>query len=820
MESPAKDIRFGLRALRKNPGFTALAILALALGIGANTAIFSVVYSLMFRPLQGAEDSSRLVTLGLTEETSLPYSPSYLVYQDYRSLKSVFVDAAGFQITPAQLRIANENPERIMFSLVSGNYFDVLGVKMAYGRKFTSDEAQRMGAGNVVVLGYKFWKLRFNSDPGVVGSIIRLNGNSFTVIGIASAKFSENSSLIGQTLFVPVTGADFISPEYSKNFSQRRGSGEFNFIGRLREGVNLENAQSAVTLQASRLEAAYPDVHKGQRAIVYPEPRTRMEPSAAQYMPPVALIFMTLVGLVLLAACANVAGLFYARSAGRQKEIAIRLALGAGRWRILRQLITESLLLSIIGAIAGIFLARWLLFLLSSIRFATDLKLDFNFALDTTVLTFSLLLAVFSGLLSAITPGLRISTANLAGTLKEGGKTSSRGTVRQRLRDALVVVQVAVSLVLLVCSGLFLRATQNAAQQDLGIQTTGRLIMATDTELIGYDESRNRTFYRQLLQRVRNMPGVERAALGRYLPIGFRSGINEVFIEGRPSKRDRTDYSYFNIVSTDYFETVGTSLLQGRVFSEMDQETSKPVAIINQAMANRYWPDQNPIGKRFRFDDATAAPVEVVGIVKTVKFQLPAEKPTPGFYLPFDQNERSDMVLHVQTIRDPKKMIAAVRTQVLNIDPEIPLWDARTLEEHIRYGKMRLYDVATGIIGGFGLIALALAGVGLYGVMAFLVNQRMNEIGIRMALGASRRKILNTVFSSGIKKTLLGLVLGAPLAFIAMRAVQYLMVGVSPNDPWTILIASTFLIIVTLLAVFVPAWRATQIDPVVALRNE
>ncbi len=233
-----------------------------------------------------------------------------------------------------------------------------------------------------------------------------------------------------------------------------------------------------------------------------------------------------------------------------------------------------------------------------------------------------------------------------------------------------------------------------------------------------------------------------------------------------------------------------------------------------------YWPKQNPIGKRFRFDNATATPVEVIGIVKTAKFSLPAEKPMRGFYLPFSQNPRPDMVLHVQTMRDPKKMIAAVRTQVLNIDPEVPLWDVRTLEEHIRYGKMRLYDVATGIIGGFGLIALALAGVGLYGVMAFLVNQRMNEIGIRMALGASRRKILNTVFSSGIKKTLLGLVLGAPLAFVAMRAVQYLLVGVSPNDPWTILIASTFLIIVTLLAVFVPAWRATQVDPVIALRNE
>ncbi len=475
-----------------------------------------------------------------------------------------------------------------------------------------------------------------------------------------------------QTLFVPVTGVDSISPELSQNL-QIRGSGQFNFIGRLRQGVSLESAQSAVSVQASRLEAAYPDVHKGQRAIVYPEPRTRLEPAAAEFMPPVAIIFMTLVGLVLLAACANVASLFYARAAGRQKEIAIRMALGAGKWRILRQLLTESLLLSIIGAIAGIFLARWLLTLLSGIRFATDLQLDFHFALDTSVLGFALVLAIGSGLLSGIMPGLRISTANLVSTLKEGGKTSVRGSVRQRLRDALVVLQVAVSLVLLVCAGLFLRSTQNAARQDLGIQTKGRLVMSTDTSLIGYDESRNRVFYRQLLQRVRNMPGVERAALGRYLPIGFGNGIYEVFVEGRASKNDRTDYALFNIVSTTYFETIGMPLLQGRVFTEQDHKTSKPVAIINEAMAHRYWPNQNPLGRKFRYNDAKAPTVEVVGIVKTAKYVLPAERPTPCFYLPFDQNERSDMVLHVQALRDPQTMIAAVREQVLNIDPEMPL---------------------------------------------------------------------------------------------------------------------------------------------------
>ena len=584
--------------------------------------------------------------------------------------------------------------------------------------------------------------------------------------------------------------------------------------------MSLDEAQSAANLQAGRLASAYPDIHKAQRAIVYPEPRTRMEPAAADFMPPIALIFMTLVSLVLLAACANVASLFYARASGRQKELAIRLALGARRGSILQQLLTESLLLAVFGAIAGIFLARWMTGLLSSIRIATDLQLDFRFALDFTVIAYAMGLAVFSALLAGMMPGLRISTTNLVGTLREGGQTSQRGAVRQRLRDALVVLQVAVSLVLLVCASLFLQSTKNASRQDLGLKTEGRIVMAMDPELIAYDEARSIVFYRQLLDRTRQLPGVEKAALGRYLPIGFRSGGYEVFIEGKPVEKDRTDRAVVNFVSEDYFETIEMPALQGRVLSRQDVEGSKLVAVINQAMAERYWPGQNALGKRFRIDEATGQPVEVVGIVKTAKYILPAERPTPAFYLPFAQNVRTDMVLHVHTNRNPEQMIPSLRSLIREIDPEMPVWDVRTLSDHIRYGKMRLYDIGTGLIGGFGLIALVLAAVGLYGVMAFLVNQRTQEIGLRMALGASRMMVLKSVFASGMKKTIIGLILGAPLAFLATSAVRYLLVGVSPKDPTTIITASAFLIGVTVIAVFAPAWRAMRVDPIVALRNE
>ena len=692
---------------------------------------------------------------------------------------------------------------------------------MALGRTFNAEESQRPGAGNVAVLEYRFWQQRFGGNPNVIGSEIRLNGTPFTVIGVAAPEFRGTDSLLRQTIYVPITAADLISPGFSKRLLVRERTGEFYFIGRLRRGAEIKQAQAAVSVKMAQLAKQYPETHNGQRALVYPEPRTRMEPAAAEYMPPIAVIFMTLVGLVLLTACANVASLLYARASGRQKELAIRMALGAGRSRILQQLLTESLLIALIGAAAGVLLALWVTSVLAGIRFATDIPLDFNFSLNLTVLGYALLLAIVSGILAGLMPGLRISGTNLVSSLKEGGTSSQRGSARQRLRDAFVVTQVSVSLVLLVCAGLFLRSALNATRQDLGVQTKGRLVMAMDPELLRYDETRTREFYRQLLERVRTLPGIESAALGRFLPIGFRNGSYEVFIEGRaPLQKNKPDYAMYNIVTPGYFDTIGMPILQGRVFSDNDTAGSKRVAIINKAMADRYWPGQNPLGQRFRLDTEKGDPVEVVGIVKTARYTLPAESPTPAFYLPHLQTYSSDMVLHVKTSRDAKQTLAAVRAAVLALDPEMPVWDVRTLENHLNNGKMRLYDVGAGLIGGFGLIALALAAVGLYGVMSFLVNQRTHEIGVRMALGSSQGGVLRMVLLNGMRKTALGLALGAPLAIFAARGLRYLLMGVSPADPLTLTSAVVFLAVLTLVSTLAPAWRATRVDPLIALHNE
>jgi predicted permease len=821
MQSFSKDLRFTFRSFAKNPGYAILAVLALALGIGANTAIFSFVYCLMFRPLHGAVNPNELVTMVLKEEQSYPYTHSYQAYQDYRAgMKSVFVDAAGWTVASAQMRIGKDVAERIMLTIVTDNYLEMLGVRMAQGRSFSKEERERMGAGNVVVLGHSYWRSRFGSRPDVVGSTIRLNGHMFTVIGITSPEFSTNSALIRQTLFLPVTGIDYIYPDYSKTYLNRRRSGEFNFVARLKPGITLKEAQSAANVQASRMETAYPDLFKSQRPVLYAEPRTRLEPAAAEFMPPIAITFMTLVSLVLLTACANVASLFYARASGRQKELAIRAALGARRREIVQQLLTESLLLSVFGAIVGLALARWAINMLSGVRIATDMPFDFQLTLDYTVIGYAMALAILSGIVAGLMPALRMSSTNLVTTLREGGQSSQYGSVRQRLRDAFVVLQVAVSLVLLVCAGLFFQSTKNAAQQDLGIKTEGRIVMALDTDLVAYDEARTSVFYRQVLEQTRQLPGVEKAALGRYLPIGFGNGNYEVFIEGKPAEKGKTDRAYFNIVSEDYFETMGMPVLEGRPLTAQDVKGSRLVAVINEAMAKHYWPGQNAIGKRFRFREAAQEPVEVVGISKTTKMVLPTEDPSPAFYLPFSQNQRSDMVLHVYTKQNAEQMIPAVRSLIRNLDPEMPVWDMRTLADHIRYGKMRLFDIGTGLIGSFGLIALILAAVGLYGVMAFLVSQRTAEIGLRMALGATHTNVLKSVFTTGMKKTLIGLLLGAPLVFLVTRMISSMLVGVSPKDPMTILSSALFLLFVTVIAVLTPAWRAMRVDPLIALRSE
>ncbi len=818
-----QDIKYGVRMLVKKPGFTAIAVLTLALGIGANTAIFSVVYSLIFRPLPGAENPGELVSVTLIEGESggWPHYIPYASYKDYRELKEVFSDAIAYFGAEAQLSSEGRSPERILPLIVTGNYFDMLGVKALHGRTFAPEEAERMGAGNVLVLGYDYWQRRFGSDLSAIGMVVRLNSQPFTIIGVTPKEFRGTSAYFISPAYIPITGIDYIYPDTSKTLEKHRRGGSFTMVARLQPGVSLAEARAAAATHATRLAQEYPETQKDQRALVYPEPMTRMEPGAIAFMPPIATVFMTLVGLVLLIACANVANLLLARATGRQKEIAIRAALGAGRLQIIRQLLVESVLLALVGAGLGLFFARWATNVLSSIRPATDMPVDFDFVLDYNVFAFTLVAAVLTGIIAGLVPAFQASRTDLATTLKEGGRSAAGGSARHILRSALVVSQVAVSLVLLISAALFVQTTRNTVDIDMGFQLENRLVVAMDTEIRQYDEARSRVFYRELLERVRSLPGVLSASTGRFLPIGFGSGFREVYLEGKIPEKDATvTGTFYNVVSTDYFKTMGMPILQGRAFTEDDKEKSRLVTIVNNTMAEKFWPGENPIGKRFSTKGPEGPFLEVVGVTSTVKFAIPSESPKSGIYFPFQQDYRSDLVLHVHTQGNPLPLVSSVRAEIQRLDADMPIWDVRTMEKHIREGKMILFDYASGMVATFGLIGLILAAIGLYGVMSYAVSQRTHEIGVRMALGASSGSILGMVVRQGLLLTLIGLALGTLAAFGLTPSFANLLVGVSPRDPVTFMVIALILLGVALFSCYIPARRATKVDPMVALRYE
>jgi predicted permease len=821
MGSIWQDIRYGARVLLKAPGFTLIAVLALALGIGANTAIFSVIYGLIFRPLPGAQKPSELVSVTLGEGEGWPHKLSYVSYQDYCQLKDIFSGCTATTENFAQISADAGSPERIFASAVMGNYFEMLGVKAELGRTFNADESERMGAGNVLVLNHEFWQRRFGGAPSVVGSTVRIDGHPFTVIGVLPAEFKGTSGFLTTNVYLPHSGIDYIAPGTSKTLDKRVRSGGYTVIARLRLGVTLAQARAAVAAHGARLASEYPETQRGQRGLVYPEPMGRMEPSAIGYMPPVAAVFMSMVVLVLLIACANVANLMLARAMGRQKEIAIRVAVGAGRLRILRQLLVESLMLSFLGAGLGWFFARWTTGLLASTRPATDMPLTLDFHADERVFYFTLLVAVATGIVSGLVPALQATRTDLATTLKEGGRRSSGGSSRHVFRNILVVAQVAVCLALLISAGLFVRTTRNVGHADMGFEMNNRLLVAMDTDLRQYDEAKGRAFYKALLERVRGLPGVLSASTGTYLPIGFGNGGSEIFIEGAAAEKDTApEGANNNIVGTDYFQTMGMPMLYGRSFNEQDKEGAPLRAIINEAMMKKYWPGQNPVGKRFSKSSATGPFLEIVGVTRTVKFSLPAEAPSPGYYLPFEQNFRSDEVLHIHTAGDPLQLASSVRREIQALDGDMPIWDVRSMEEHVRKGKLILFDIATGLMGTFGLIGMTLAAIGLYGVMAYSVGQRSHEIGVRMALGASRGRILGMVMRQGMVLALIGIALGLIGAFGLTRSFANLLVGITPTDPVTFTAVALFLIGVALVASSIPALRATRVDPMVALRSE
>ena len=818
METLIKDLRYGFKSLLKQPAFTAVAVLSIALGIGVNTTIFSFINTALFRPLP-FPDSHQLVRLWDGN------SASYPDYAAYRDESKVFSGLAAYAQRPLNLNVNGES-QRIWGEIVTGNYFDVLKVKPAIGRGFLDDEDRTVGTHPVVVLSNALWRRHFNSDPSIIGKGVSLNNHSFAVIGIMPENFVGATVVSQPDLWVPMMMEPVV--ESGSRSLTSPDDGWLMMLGRLKPDSNPAGAQAAVEAIAGRLYQARRERNSGPEG---PSRRTVTVVAARGLMVPpegrasvffVVAILMTVVSLVLLVACANVANMLVARAVKRRKEIAVRIALGAGRWRVVRQMLTESVLLALVGGVAGLLLAQWSTALLLNLlpQVLRDNSVVPEVSFDGRVFVYTFLLSFVTGIVFGLVPALQTSKPDVVATLKDETLMYGAGRRKFTLRNLLVVTQIAVSLLLLVTAGLFIRNLRNTQHAEPGFALDHSLMMSFDLGLANYNAARGKVFEEQLLERVRALPQVRAASLAEFVPLSGTRSLSPLYVEGEPTpvRFDDDATLSHNTVGLDYFQTIGIPLVGGRDFNQGDTASSPAVIIINETLARRLAPDGNAVGKRVRMD-SHGNYLDVVGVVRDVKYGELAEK-TPFFgYLPLSQRYRAAMTLHVRTTADPLAAINQVRAEVKALDSDLPLTNVKTMQEHMRLPLAPAKLLAL-LSSALGILALLLAAIGLYGVMAYIVGSRTHEIGIRMALGAQTSGIHILVIGQGMRLTVVGIALGLIAAFALTRVLRSVLYGVGATDPVTFIGVAVLLLAVALLACFIPARRATKVDPLVALRYE
>jgi predicted permease len=817
-----QDIRYGIRMLLKNPAMTAVAALTLALGIGANTTIFSAVNGMLLRPLPVA-NADQLVVFGAQSQAANPYSAfSFPDFQDIRSQGDGFSDVIAYTLSLAGMD-ADGKVEPVLFSYVSSNYFQALGLKPAAGRLIYGAESEKAGTENIVVLGNSYWKKRFNSDPSIVGRQVKMNGHSTTVAGVAPEGFHGTYSLVDMQAYLPFGMRTLWSQAKDKDdYWTNRAGGDLRVLGMLKPGISRQQAQVSANLVAQRLNQQYPETHKGVNYRLYPERLARPEPDPSNGLLIVGVLFMVLAAMVLLLACSNVANIVLVRATAREREMAVRTALGAARRRIVRQLLTESLVLATLGAVLGTLVGLWATRLISSIRLeVADVPIRFDFSFDWRVFSFGLAIALVTGLLVGLAPAWRAARSDFNTVLHEGSR-GILGSGKSKFRSALVVAQVAVSLVLLAVAGLFVRSSQNAEHGYLGFDPHNVLNLTMETRTIGFDEARTEQFFRNVEDRVRVLPGVQSVSLAVSVPMGYSQDGGRVYVEGgSATAKDDNPTAFYNIVDPSYFATMRVPLVRGRLLTEQDTAKTPMVAVINEAMAKKLWPNQDAMGKRFSAKGVSGPFMEVVGIAKQGKYNDPVDDTTLFYYQPLAQNQSTFATLQIRTASAPEALIPIVEEKIHSLAPGLPLTDVQTMEQELGGANgFFLFRMGSRFTVILGLIGLVLALVGVYSVISYAASQKTHEIGVRMALGAGRGDILKMILRQGLVLVGAGLIAGLVLSFFAARGFGSLLVGVSPSDPVTLISVALLLAAVGLVASYIPARRAMNIEPLRALKYE